>query len=90
MNQVVTGNVPVRGTANLDNFEYYKIEIGQGRDPAQWTVVGQLHYSPVSGGVLETLNSGAYPPGTYTLRLVVVDRTGNYPAPCLVTITVQR
>jgi len=90
MNQVVTGNFPIRGTANLDNFEYYKIEIGQGRDPAQWTVVGQLHYSPVSGGVLETLNSGAYPPGTYTLRLVVVDRTGNYPAPCLVTITVQR
>jgi hypothetical protein len=40
--------------------------------------------------VLETFNSGAYPAGTYTLRLVVVDQTGNYPEPCRVTITVRR
>ena len=91
-NQVVQGNVPIRGTANLSNFQYYKIEVGPGSNPKdhEWTVVGQLHQSPVAGGVLETFNSGAYPPGTYTLRLVVVDQTGNYPQPCQVTITVQR
>jgi hypothetical protein len=44
----------------------------------------------VAGGVLGTFNSGSYPAGTYTLRLVVVDQTGNYPTPCQVTITVQR
>jgi hypothetical protein len=49
-----------------------------------------LHERTVSGGVLETFNSGAYPAGTYTLRLVVVDRTGNYPEPCRVTIRVER
>jgi len=53
-------------------------------------VVGNLHGSPVSGGVLETFNSDAYPAGTYTLRLVVVDQTGNYPPPCRVTVIVQR
>ena len=37
-----------------------------------------------------TRYSGAYAPGTYTLRLVVVDQTGNYPPPCRVIITVQR
>lgn len=91
-NQVVQGNVPIRGTANLSSFQYYKIEVGPGSNPKdhEWTVVGQLHQSPVAGGVLETFNSGAYPPGTYTLRLVVVDQTGNYPQPCQVTITVQR
>lgn len=91
-NQVVQGNVPIRGTANLSNFQYYKIEVGPGSNPKdhEWTVVGQLHQSPVAGGVLETFNSGAYPPGTYTLRLVVVDQTGNYPQPCQVTVTVQR
>ncbi len=91
-NQVVRGNFPVRGTANIPGFQYYKIEIGPGTNPKghEWTVVGQLHQSPVAGGVLETLNSGAYPVGAYTLRLVVVDQSGNYPLPCRVTITIQR
>jgi hypothetical protein len=91
VNQTVQGNVSIRGTANVDGFQYYKIEAAPGAKPAdnQWTVVGQLHYNPVSGGVLETFNSGAYPAGTYTLRLVVVDRTGNYPEPCRVTVVVQ-
>lgn len=90
--QVVGGNVPVRGTANVANIQYYKVEVGPGVNPKdhEWTVVGQLHYNVVEGGVLETFNSAAYPPGVYTLRLVVVDQTGNYPEPCRVTITVQR
>ncbi len=92
VNQAVQGNVPIRGTANIPSFQYYKIEVGPGANPRdyEWTVVGQLHQAAVVGGVLETFNSGAYPPGTYTLRLVVVDQTGNYPEPCRVTIAVQR
>lgn len=92
VNQVVRGNFSVLGTANLPNFQYYKVEVGPGSNPRdhEWTVVGQLHKSPVIGGVLETFNSGAYSPGTYTLRLLVVDQTGNYPDPCRVTISVQR
>jgi hypothetical protein len=90
LNQVVQGNVPVRGTASHESFQYYKVEVGQGSNPREWTVVGQLHQTPVNGGLLETFNASAYPPGTYTLRLVVVDQTGNYPEPCQVTIAVQR
>ena len=91
-NQVVQGNIAVRGTANIADFQYYKVEVGPGSNPKdhEWTVIGTLHQSPVSGGVLETFNSGAYAAGTYTLRLVVVDQTGNYPEPCRVTVTVQR
>jgi hypothetical protein len=92
VNQVLRGGVPVRGSANIADFQYYKIEVGAGASPAdnEWTVVGQLHNTPVEGGLLETFNSDAYPPGTYTLRLVVVDRTGNFPEPCRVTFTIQR
>jgi hypothetical protein len=91
MNQMVSGNFPVRGTASIDGFQYYKIEIGPGTGPKdnEWTVVGQLHNNAIAGGVLGTLNSTAYPAGTYTLRLVVVDQTGNYPEPCRVTINIQ-
>jgi hypothetical protein len=90
--QVVQGNFPVRGTASGANFQYYKVEVGPGANPRdhEWTVVGNLHHTSVEGGVLETFNSSAYPPGTYTLRLVVVDQTGNYPEPCRVTVSVQR
>jgi hypothetical protein len=90
VNQEVRGNVPVRGTANIANFQYYKIEVGAGPNPQAWNVVGQLHHSPVVGGVLETFDSGTYPPGTYTLRLVTVDNSGNYPEPCRVTVVVKR
>jgi hypothetical protein len=92
VNQVVRGNVPLRGSANTANFDYYKVEVGPGSNPRdhEWTVVGALHRSAVANGVLETFNSGAYAPGAYTLRLVVVDQTGNYPTPCRVTVTVQR
>ncbi len=92
VNQVVRGNFPIRGTANIPSFQYYKVEVGPGPNPRdhEWTVVGNLHNNSVAGGVLETFNSGAFPPGTYTLRLVVVDQTGNYPEPCRVTISVQR
>jgi hypothetical protein len=91
VNQIIQGNVLVRGTANIANFQYYKVEVGPGSNPKdhEWTVVGTLHESPVSGGVLETFNSSAYPAGTYTLRLVVVDQTGNYPQPCRVTVITQ-
>lgn len=89
INQIIKGNVAIHGTASGDSFQYYKIEVGQGRDPNAWTVVGDLHYTAVDRGQLETFNSGAYAPGTYTLRLVVVDKTGNYPEPCRVTVIVQ-
>ncbi len=90
MNQVIQGNFPIRGTATHPEFGYYKVEVGQGNNPREWTVVGRLHDAPVNGGVLETFNANAYPNGIYTLRLVVVDQTGNYPEPCQVTVTVQR
>jgi hypothetical protein len=92
VNQAITGNLPIRGTASIPNFQYYKVEVGPGSSPRdhEWTVVGQLHERTVSGGVLETFNSGAYPAGIYTLQLVVVDQTGNYPEPCRVTIRIER
>jgi hypothetical protein len=91
VNQVVNGNVAIRGTASVANFQYYKIEVGPGANPRdnEWGVVGQLRRTPVNNGLLETFNSAAYPAGVYTLRLVVVDQTGNYPEPCRVTVTVR-
>ena len=91
VNQVLSGSVSIRGTADIDRFDYYKIEIAPGANPADgtWSIVGDQHRTKVSAGVLATFNTGSRAPGTYSLRLVVVDETGNYPEPCRVTVIIN-
>lgn len=82
----VTGIVQLRGIATHENFVYYKFEF---RAPGgEWSFIEQ-HNSPVSSGVLGSWNSDSVPPGSYELRLVVVDQTGNYPTPCVIRLNVQ-
>jgi LysM repeat protein len=80
----------IRGTAAIDNFWYYKLELGCGDWPAQWSLIGELHYESVVNGYLGDLKTGALPEGVYQLRLVVVDNNGNYPEPCQVRVTIER
>ncbi len=86
---VVSGPVTFVGTAQHDLFDYYKLEFVPDTAPqANWSWFDGGE-SPVVNGVLGTLNTTGLPNGVYTVRLVVVDRTGNYPPPCQVTITIQ-
>lgn len=89
MGAVVSGRVSIRGTANHGRFQFYKVEFGQGADPTAWSVINDIHRSPVADNVLETLDTTILPNGVYWLRLTVVDQTGNFPPPCQVRITVQ-
>lgn len=83
----LAGFVSVTGSANIANFQYYKIEYGVGEQPQGWTVVGELHRQPINDGVLATFNADAFPPGVYRLRLTVVDQRGNFPiVPCAVRV----
>lgn len=84
----VSGMVAIVGTANHAQFQFYKVEYAQGEQPGGWNVINDVHYSPVQGGVLEQLNAGALANGVYWVRLVVVDQTGNFPAPCQVRIVI--
>ncbi len=84
----VSGRVEIRGTASIDNFDYYKIEFGLGDSPNAWTSISDLHRTPVTDGPLDVLDTTGLPAGTYSIRLVVVDVTGNYPPPCEVRLIV--
>ncbi len=84
------GTTFVKGTAAIDNFWYYKLEFGFGEKPIDWHLIDGLHYQPVVNGILGEWNTGALPEGVYTLRLVVVDNTGNYPQPCEVRVIIER
>lgn len=86
-NAVLRGLSAVLGTASHAQFQYYKIEYAPVGTEG-WTYLGGGN-SPVSNGGLLTFNSQTLPNGSWTLRLVVVDQTGNFPTPCQVTVQVQ-
>jgi hypothetical protein len=86
-NEVVSGVVNIIGTATHDNFQYFKVEYAPGGTEG-FVYLGGTN-SPVVGNVLASFDTRALTNGVWTLRLTVVDQTGNWPTPCQVTITVQ-
>ena len=86
----VGGLVQIRGTASFDPAEvkFYKLEIGSGQTPSQWSTLGSTHSTPVVNGVLEELHAYSLAPGPYVLRLVLVRHDGNFPPPHTVPITI--
>jgi hypothetical protein len=79
--------VNISGTANIPNFQYYKLEWSSAGAPDQWHWFAGAE-TPVDHGVLGTFDPALVPPGAYNIRLVVVDITGNYPQPCNVQVIV--
>ncbi len=85
----VSGMVQIVGTATHERFQYYKLEYGAGSNPAVWSYFDGGDKT-VQGGRLGTLNASALAPGTYSIRVVVVDKTGNYVDPPCQTVVVVR
>lgn len=86
---VLASSVEVFGSAYADNFVYYKLEFGIGPDPAEWSLIGDLHYAQVVSGKLGDWDTTSLPDGEYTLRVVVVDGTGNTLPAYRVTVTIK-
>jgi LysM repeat protein len=83
----LSGHVQITGTADVDEFWYYKLEFRyEGLDNWHY-ITGQN--TPVENGVLGTWDTTILPDGAYHLRLVVVDLTGNYPPPCEIPVHVD-
>lgn len=86
-NARISGSVTVRGTATAANFQFYKLEFGEGASPSQWAVIEELHETQVTNDRLGIWDVNALPLGPYTLKLTVVDHTGNW-IESSVTVTV--
>ncbi len=84
--ETLLGGYEVRGTANIPNFAFYKVEISGAATSGAWVtlVVGNV---PQPGGVLGTFDTQPYQPGEYAFRLVVTDNVGQ-PAPACVIVVV--
>jgi len=87
VNAVLKGAVEIRGSANIDSFSYYKFEF-RSKGAPQWSFL-QRFDEPVADGLLGVWDTSPLPAGACLFRLVVVDKTGNYPEPCEVEVTIE-
>ena len=88
---VLSGETPIIGTVQFsqDQAQFYKIEI-IGGSYGGWTTIGNTHRDNVINGQLESLYVPALSPGSYRVRLAIVDWTGGFlQAPYEVPFTVQ-
>ena len=85
----VTGIVQIEGTASLGGeFQYYKLEVAPVGTEAWGTLVGEAREQIVNGQ-LGVWDSASAADGAYTIRLRVVDPTGNYCETTVTNINVQ-
>jgi hypothetical protein len=80
---VLTQTTALTGTVMFDPnvVEYYKVELGAGRDPREWITIGDVRSDFVSGGRLQVLDAPSLPVGEYIVRLVLVGKDGNFIQP---------
>ena len=67
----ISGRVAILGSAGGDNFNFYRVQVGEGLNPRQWLQVGEDQQLPVSNGELVMWDTTGFD-GLYALRLVVV------------------
>lgn len=74
----VRGIVPIRGNAKIRDFQFYRLEYGEGLTPSGWVQIGPVHYNVVDNGLLETWDVSNLNSGLYMLQLSVVQQNNNY------------
>src|SRR5574341_515882 len=84
--QQIAGSFEVRGTANIDNFAFYTLQLSGANTNGAWVSL-YVGNTPVVNGTLGSFDTSAYDSGEYAFRLVVKDGTGNYQFPCVVPVT---
>jgi hypothetical protein len=89
--EAIAGSYQMVGTATHINFDYYKVEYAPGAgvtddDEFVFLAEGQAQ---VVEGALVVFDSSELDNGVYTLKLTVVDQTGNFPPPCTVTVSIE-
>lgn len=70
----VSGQVNLVGTASGTDFASYKIQVGQGIQPAAWIQVGEESTRPAINKTLAVWDTTAAADGLYAVRLLVVHK----------------
>jgi hypothetical protein len=83
----VEGKVEIRGTVDIDQFTFFKIELGKPDIPDVWNTLFTQN-TPALKSVLYTWDTTIWDPGVYHLRLVVQLRDNSTIKPCVVPVQV--
>lgn len=83
----VKGKVTITGTANIDSFASYTIQVGQGIYPDTWQQIGETGTKPVVDGRLAIWDTNGLE-GLYAIRLTVVS-TNNEVSTSVIQVTVD-
>lgn len=79
--------ITLTGTAQVQNFGFYKYEVKRPGDPVWLTI--QAGRETVVDGEIGQWDTRTLPTGEYLLRLVVTDNQGNSLSPCNIKIYVN-
>ena len=84
--QEISGTITLVGTANIDNFGFYKYEVSpQGADA--WATISAGRET-VRNSDLGLWDTSSLTPGDYELRLEVTDNQGLALPPCVIPVRV--
>ncbi|MCC6261534.1 MAG: transglycosylase domain-containing protein [Anaerolineales bacterium] len=67
----VNGVVKIIGTASGEDFDYYRVQVGQGLNPQEWIQLGADARTPVESGTLASWDTQGLS-GLYAIQLQVV------------------
>jgi hypothetical protein len=84
---VVSGKIDIEGTADIEDFGFYKFEISQINSGSWLTIMAGD--DPVVEDSLGFWDTSQLEPGNYSLRLVVLDNQGIQRDPCQVDLVVE-
>ncbi len=86
----IDGHVSFAGTATADQFLFFKLEAYGPETSGQWaSLLGGVVRTPVVGGALGTTDLTGWSPGSYSIRLTVVDTTYNEVSHCYLGLNVS-
>ena len=70
-----TCTVPINGSVSGTGFSIWRLEFGVGPSPVSWTQITSSG-TPISNGQLATWNISNLADGTYTVRLIAQNTSG--------------
>lgn len=83
----VSGVIVLLGTADVENFGFYKYEVARPGDTLWQTI--QAGRDIIQDGELGQWDTRTMAPGDYMLRLVIVDNQGESLEPCVIRVNVN-